>query len=74
MVEMVLSDYGATLSGEIADRKLEYPLIQYRETDFVFFGSRGQRLWTDDLHAGKERAVFACGGSGDGGFQSNDIR
>lgn len=36
VVEMVLSDYGATLSGEIADRKLEYPLIQYRETDFVF--------------------------------------
>ena len=36
VVEMVLSDYGATLSGEIADRKLEYPLIQYREPEFVF--------------------------------------
>lgn len=36
VAELVLEDYGAKMSGETADRELEYPLIQYRETDFAF--------------------------------------
>lgn len=34
--EEILQDYKGRLLGEIEDRKLEYPLIQHRETDFQF--------------------------------------
>ena len=36
VVESVLQDYNAKLIWNGSDRKLEYPLIQYKETDYQF--------------------------------------
>ena len=53
VAELVLEDYGAKLSEEIVDRKLEYPLIQYRETDFAFlrriFSHLGEGIGVNSL-------------------------
>ena len=53
VAELVLEDYGARLAGETADRKMEYPLIQYRETDFAFlqriFSHLGEGIGVNSL-------------------------
>lgn len=36
VAETVISGYGGKLGFPVQDRKLKYPLIQYRETDFQF--------------------------------------
>lgn len=36
VVKAVLQDYGAELIWNCSDRQLEYPLIQYKETDYHF--------------------------------------
>ena len=36
MAEHIAAEYGADIRWNIADRKLQYPLIQYQETDYKF--------------------------------------
>lgn len=36
VAKAVVSGYGGSLGFHVADKKLKYPLIQYRETDFQF--------------------------------------
>ena len=36
VAEAVVREYGASMIWNVPDRHLEYPLIQYRETDYRF--------------------------------------
>ena len=69
VAKMVIQEYGASMIWNAPDRKLEYPLIQYRETDYQFLA----RLLSH-LHDGITAGDFQAGISLHAGLRDGDDR
>ncbi len=71
VAEEIVREYGGKLVWNMPDRKLEYPLVQYRETDYAFLrrllSCLGGGIAAVDTSAGTCLRA-GIGNTGDGGY------